>query len=62
MLGLCGSLDAGGHDILLILAGVDAGDSAAAKMADELSARYKRSEVIMLNGGQPVFDYILILN
>ena len=62
MLGLCGSLDAGGHDILLILAGADAGDSAAAKMADELSARYKRSEVIMLNGGQPVFDYILILN
>ncbi|MBQ9472600.1 MAG: hypothetical protein IJU73_05595, partial [Ruminococcus sp.] len=61
MLALCESLDAGSRDILLILAGADADDDAAAKMADELTARYRRSEVIMMNGDQPIYDYILIL-
>ena len=54
-------LDSGSRDILLILAGADADDDAAAKMADELTARYRRSEVIMMNGDQPIYDYILIL-
>lgn len=61
MLALCESLDAGSRDILLILAGADADDDAAARMADELTARYRRSEVIMMNGDQPIYDYILIL-
>lgn len=58
---LCKKLDAGSYDILLILAGKDAGHEEASKMTDELSAEYKRSEVIMVNGGQPIYDYILIL-
>ena len=61
MLGLCEKLGAGDYDILLILAGCDPDSDSAAKMADDLSARYKRSEVIMVNGGQPIYDYILIL-
>lgn len=61
MLALCEKLKAGDYDILLILAGADADDSAASEMADQLSAKYKRSEVIMVNGGQPIYDYILIL-
>ncbi|MBQ9247694.1 MAG: DAK2 domain-containing protein [Ruminococcus sp.] len=61
MLGLCDKLGAGNYDILLILAGGDADDKAASQMADTLSAKYKRSEVIMVNGGQPIYDYILIL-
>ncbi len=61
MLGLCESLDAGSRDILLILAGADPDDDAAAAMAEELTSRYRRSEVIMINGGQPIYDYILIL-
>lgn len=61
MLALCESLDAGSRDILLILAGADTDDDAAARMADELTARYRRSEVIMMNGDQPIYDYILIL-
>lgn len=61
MLGLCDKLKAGNYDILLILAGSDADDKAASQMADTLSAKYKRSEVIMVNGGQPIYDYILIL-
>lgn len=61
MLGLCEKLGAENYDILLILAGADADADAAAKMVDTLSAKYKRSEVIMVNGGQPIYDYILIL-
>ena len=61
MLALCEKLKAGDYDILLILAGADADDSAASQMVDTLSAKYKRSEVIMVNGGQPIYDYILIL-
>lgn len=58
---LCEKLDAGNYDILLILAGAEPTDENASKMCDALSAKYKRSEVIMMNGGQPIYDYILIL-
>ncbi|MBQ9679147.1 MAG: DAK2 domain-containing protein [Ruminococcus sp.] len=61
MIGLCDKLSAGNYDILLILAGCDPDSDNAQKMVDELSAKYKRSEVIMVNGGQPIYDYILIL-
>lgn len=61
MLGLCGKLNAGSYDILLILAGEAPTAENAQKMVDTLSARYPRSEVIMVDGGQPIYDYILIL-
>jgi len=61
MLGLCEKLDAGSYDIILLLAGEDAGEQAAQKLCDDLTAKYPRSEVIMVNGGQPIYDYILIL-
>ncbi|WP_316607654.1 DAK2 domain-containing protein [uncultured Ruminococcus sp.] len=58
---LCESLNAGDYDILLILAGGDTDAGQASKMAEGLTASYRRSEVIMLDGGQPIYDYILIL-
>ena len=60
-IGLCDKLNAGGCDILLILAGGEPTDENAARLANTLSAKYPRSEVIMINGGQPIYDYILIL-
>ena len=61
LIGLCDKLNAGNYDILLILAGADPSEENAQKTADALSAKYPRSEVIMLGGGQPIYDYILIL-
>ncbi|MBQ3264233.1 MAG: DAK2 domain-containing protein [Ruminococcus sp.] len=61
LLGLCEKLSAGSYDILLILAGEEPQAENASKMADALSTKYPRSEVIMVNGGQPIYDYILIL-
>ncbi len=61
VIGLCEKLDAGSYDILLLLAGAAPEDESASRLADTLTAKYKRSEVIMMNGGQPIYDYILIL-
>lgn len=61
MIALCDKLNAGNYDILLILAGKEPSADNARKMVDTLSEKHKRSEVIMVNGDQPIYDYILIL-
>ena len=61
MIALCDKLNAGSYDILLILAGKEPFAENAREMADTLTAKYPRSEVIMVNGDQPIYDYILIL-
>ena len=58
---LCEQLNAGSYDVLLVLAGADVTKEDAARMYDALSAAYKRCEVILLDGDQPIYDYILIL-
>ena len=58
---LCEKLRAENYDILLILAGAGSNTAAAEKLYDTLSTRYRRSEIIMVNGDQPIYDYILIL-
>lgn len=62
LLTLCDRLRAGDHDILLILAGTDVQEALAAGVYDVLRAKYPRTEVIMMDGDQPIYDYIIILN
>ena len=59
LLALADNLDAGSSDVILVFAGADAKDPEAVQSA--LTARYPRSEVILQDGGQPVYDYILVL-
>ena len=59
LLALADNLDAGSSDVILVFAGAEAKDPDTAQSA--LTARYPRSEVILQNGGQPVYDYILVL-
>jgi hypothetical protein len=54
---LAEALEAGSHDVILVFAG-EGGRSDA---ADQLTAKYRRSEVIVVDGSQPVYDYILVL-
>ena len=61
LIGLAEKLDAGKYDILLILAGEEPDPDDAAKMVETLQKQYGRTEIIMVNGGQPIYDYILIL-
>lgn len=59
---LCGELEAEQYDIALVLVGADASADAASAVCDRLRARYPRTEVIMMDGGQPIYDYIVILS
>ncbi len=58
---LADSLGCGKYDIALILCGAEATDEDADALYKYLKDKYRRTEVIMINGGQPVYDYILIL-
>ena len=62
LISLSGELEAGGYDIMLILAGADTDGDAASRMCDRLRSLYPRTEVIMMDGGQPIYDYIIILS
>ena len=59
LLALADALDAGSDDVCLVFSGQDADPSADLSAA--LGARFPRTEVIVQPGGQPVYDYILVL-
>ena len=59
LLSLAEKLDAGSRDVILVFAGADAKDPDTVQAA--LAAKYPRSEVILQAGGQPVYEYILVL-
>ncbi|MBR5059545.1 MAG: DAK2 domain-containing protein [Clostridia bacterium] len=58
---LSGCVDAGGFDILILLKGADADPDEAGTLSAWLSEKYRGTEVILIDGGQPVYDYIMIL-
>ncbi|MBR4256999.1 MAG: DAK2 domain-containing protein [Clostridia bacterium] len=58
---LCDKLDAGSFDVIILLAGKGATDEEAERLYDELTEKYKDTEIIMQNGGQPLHDFILVL-
>ena len=61
LLGLAAALDAGRYGILLLICGQAVTAEAAQEAYRRLSETYRRTEVIMLDGGQPIHDYILML-
>ena len=61
LLDLAESLDAGDHDIIMVISGKDAKESDAADIYNKLKAKYKYADVIMIDGGQPIYDYMMIL-
>ncbi len=58
---LCDKLDAGSYDVLLLLAGEGATAEEAQRLYDDISEKYKDVEIIMRDGGQPLHDFILVL-
>ena len=56
---LAESMDAASSDVILIFAGADAADPD--RLQADLAAKYPRAEVILQPGGQPVYEYILVL-
>jgi DAK2 domain fusion protein YloV len=58
---LCDKLDAGSYDVLLLLAGEGATAEEAQRLYDDISEKYKDVEIIMRDGGQPLHDFISVL-
>ena len=46
---------------MLIIVGEETSDGEADELYKELSAIYKNTEIIMINGGQPIYDYMIVL-
>ena len=61
VLSLADNLSAGDYDIIVLLRGLEASRDETEKLAAELGAKYPLSEVITIDGEQPVYDYIMIL-
>ena len=62
LIALSRELEAGSYDIMLVLAGADASADAAEEMCARIRALYPRTELIMMDGGQPIYDYVMILS
>ena len=60
-LSLCESADASGYDIMLLVSGADVPAEEAQALCDELQKKYRYCEVVLIDGGQPIYDYIIIL-
>ena len=58
---LASRLHASDADIVLLFAGADAPEEDAEALRAQLESACPSSEVILLSGGQPVYDYILVL-
>ena len=61
LLALTEKLGAKDYDIMLLIVGSDATDEEARAAYAKLKESYRRTEIIMINGGQPIYDYIIIL-
>lgn len=58
---LFGKIGAGEYDVAMLIAGADVPAGESAGLVEALQAAYPRMEIIFRNGGQPVYDYLIIL-
>ena len=54
-------LDAKSYDIMLVVSGCDVDNADAQAFCDKMQKLYRRTEVVLIDGGQPIYDYIIIL-
>lgn len=59
--GLTEKLNAKRYDIMLVIVGEDVPKEEADEIYKELKKAYRRTEIVMIDGGQPIYDYIIIL-
>ena len=51
----------GGSDVALVFSGADVAAAEAESLVAGLQKKYPRTEIILNDGGQPVYDYIIVL-
>ena len=49
------------RDVMLVFFGKEVSQDEAEKLVDDLQNQYKNLEIMLNNGGQPVYDYIFVL-
>jgi dihydroxyacetone kinase-like predicted kinase len=54
-------LNAGEKDIVMLFFGKDVPEEEAEEMKSALEIRYRSAEFYLSNGGQPIYDYIMVL-
>ena len=54
-------LDCGSFDVAMLIPGAGASEDEAQMLASEFRSRWPRTEFIVRDGGQPVYDYLIIL-
>lgn len=59
-LGLAEGVGAGDFDVVLVISGMSADGAKAEELTQKLAEKYRRTEFIHIDGGQPVYDYIMI--
>ena len=59
--GLADKLDAGSADIFIIFKGADVPEQEARQYKSAFEKQHPLTETILLDGGQPVYDYILLI-
>lgn len=58
---LCEAAKASRYDIMLLVCGADATAEEAQALYSDLKKQYRNCEIVMIDGGQPIYDYIIIL-
>lgn len=58
---LAHKINAGDYDVLLLIYGKDVSEEEAYQTAQKMASDFRRTEVIVIDGGQTVYDYILVL-
>ena len=54
-------LDAGSRDVMMVFSGEEVLSEEASALINDLQTTYRNLEIININGGQPVYDYIFVL-
>ena len=58
---LIDKLDSGDYSIMMFIKGKDVPQDEADEILEELENKYKLTEIIPVDGGQPIHDYVIIL-
>ena len=58
---LIDKLDSGDYSIMMFIKGKDVPQDEADDLLEELENKYKLTEIIPVDGGQPIHDYVIIL-
>lgn len=58
---LARKINVGNHDVAVIFYGADSGEQEAKELARDIQALYPRTEIMLTDGGQPVYNYIIVL-